>query len=256
MLEPKNTEIAEPKLRDLRDPTAKEVVAMAAAKETRSKRPARASMAVNMKDGTTAELCTPHSDQDGAIVLLEDTLGTASSDFSLHALSQLTTTCHLRGTQVGEQALNAQLAFIGAVAPQNELEAALALQMAATHDLSMHLIGKAKHADRLDHMREYGNLATKAARTFSTQMKALSDLRRGGEQVVRHIHVHEGGQAVVAETINMRAQNEQAIDQCHALGTAMLGSDPLGNGMPITSGEWAQTVPDARRQEPGRAEGE
>lgn len=212
-------------------------------------------MAVNMKDATTAELCAPHDDWDGAIDLLEDTLGTASSDFTLNALNQLSNSCHTSGPVLNQQALNAQIALVAAVAPENELEAALALQMAATHDLSMHLIAKAKHSDRLEHMREYGNLATKAARTFTTQMKALSDLRRGGEQVVRHIHVHEGGQAVVAETINLRAQDAQSIDQCHALGPAMLGSDPRGNGVPIPGSERAQAMQDARRQEPWRAEG-
>lgn len=240
----------------LREPTASEAVAITDARERRAKRTARASMVLHLKDQANVEVRTPHSDQDGAFTLLEDTFGTASPDFSLRALNLLTSTCHVQGTGVSQEALNAQLALVAAIAPVNELEAALALQMAATHDLSMHLIAKAKHADRLEHMREYGNLATKAARTFTTQMKALSDLRRGGEQVVRHIHVHEGGQAMVADTINLRAENAQSVDQCHALGTAMLGSDPLGNGMPITSGEWAQTVPDARRQEPGRAEGE
>lgn len=61
---------------------------------------------------------------------------------------------------MSEEALNAQLALVAAVAPENELEAALALQMAATHDLSMHLIAKAKNATRLDQMKEFGNLAT------------------------------------------------------------------------------------------------
>ena len=48
----------------------------------------------------------------------------------------------------------------------------------------------------------HGNLATKFARTFTAQMEALSKLRRGGEQVVRHIHVGSGAQAVIAETFN------------------------------------------------------
>lgn len=39
----------------------------------------------------------------------------------------------------------------------------------------------------------------KLARTFNLQLEALKRLRSGGEQKVRvkHVHVHEGGQAIV-----------------------------------------------------------
>ena len=43
------------------------------------------------------------------------------------------------------------------------------------------------------------NLATKLQRTFVAQIEALQKLRgKGGQKVtVEHVHVHEGGQAIV-----------------------------------------------------------
>jgi len=234
---------------NLRGPTDREARAIAHARERAVSRDARPSMKVHGQDAGAVQMGAPHTDQHGAFALIEDALGTSSSDFAGYALLQLTQTAHQSGRGVSEEALNAQLALVAAVEPENELEAALALQMAATHDLSMHLIAKAKNADRLDQMKEFGNLATKASRTFATQMKALSDFRRGGEQVVRHVHVHEGGQAVVAETVNVGARNAQSLDQCHALGPTLLGSHTGRDGVPIASSEGAETMPDARGQE-------
>lgn len=234
---------------NLRETTDREAKAIARARERSASRDVRPSMKVQGQEGQAVQMGSPHADQHGAFALIEDSLGTSSSDFAGYALLQLTQTAHQSGRGVSEEALNAQLALVAAVAPENELEAALALQMAATHDLSMHLIAKAKNATRLDQMKEFGNLATKASRTFATQMKALSDFRRGGEQVVRHVHVHEGGQAVVAETINVGAHNAKSLGQCHALGPALLGAHTGGNGVPIACREGAQAVPDARGQE-------
>lgn len=246
------TAAAEP----LREPTEKEARAIAAAQVRAASREARPSLQVRGQGAGAVQLGASHSDQHGAFDLLEDSLGTTSSDFAGYALLQLTQTSDQSGKGVSEQSLNAQIAIVAAVSPENELEAALAVQMAATHDLSMHLLAKAKNATRLDLVKEYGNLATKTTRTFAAQMKALSDLRRGGEQVVRHIHVHEGGQALVAETVHVGARNAQALDQCHALSPSLLGSHQAGDGMPIASGERAQALPHARGQEPRRTQGE
>ncbi len=45
----------------------------------------------------------------------------------------------------------------------------------------------------------YVNQATKMLRTFAAQMEALKRYRTGGQQkvIVEHVHVNEGGQAIV-----------------------------------------------------------
>jgi hypothetical protein len=236
------------------EPTKKVQAAIAAAKESRASRSVRAQYEEEPDDTGALHLKARHNDEDGHAVFVSETLGTTSDDFvgsTLLQLAQIT----VRGKKPSVEGLNASLALVGAVAPENELEAALASQMAATHELSMEMLRRARTADTRDAMRDYGNLATKLTRTFTTQMKALSDWRRGGEQVVRHVHVYEGGQAVVAETVNVRGrQNEIGAFNPHvqgALGAPVLGQDTAGNALPMPRDEGPDPLPTARRKDQG-----
>ena len=217
---------------------------MTAARQAHDSRPLRAEIEGKL-DGNAFHVGPAHSDGKGHSYQLCDTFGTTSNGFTSSAMLHLGQMVSKDGVP-NLDAYNASLALVGAIGPQNELEAALAVQMAATHDLSMEMTRRAKFASHLDHMREYGNLATKLSRTFAAQMKALSDHRRGGEQVVRHVHVYEGGQAVVAETVNVGGQRAAIANPPHALVPAMLGQDPQGNGVPITSDQGQEAVQDAR----------
>lgn len=234
-----------------RTPNKAEMAAMEAAEDRYKTRPVRAELARDdTGDAKVLKIGPKHRDENGGSYVLTDTFATRAEDFVSQAVMQLAQVTVLDG-DVHMQGINSTLAIIGAIAPENELEAAMAANMAATHDLSMALLAKAKSAGRVDHMREYANVATKLQRTFATQMKALSDWRRGGEQVVRHITVNEGGQAVVAGTINQGGQKPHEISafkphEQGACGPAMLGYDPQGNGVPV-SGDGERTMSDSRR---------
>jgi hypothetical protein len=95
--------------------------------------------------------------------------------------------------------MNGLLAMVDGMRPDNELEAALAVQITASHAFSMRMLCKAGEMERLDFMERYMNAATKLQRTIVAQIEALARLRRGGEQnvVVKHVHVHHRGQAIV-----------------------------------------------------------
>ena len=75
--------------------------------------------------------------------------------------------------------------------------------------------------------------------------------------------VNEGGQAVVADHFHNHAgggENAETTEQSHATGSAsksqaMLGHDPQEKGVPITSGERKEALPNARRDKSGRSEG-
>lgn len=107
----------------------------------------------------------------------------------------------------------------------------------------------------------YARLALKAQSNCRATLEALAKLHQPREQTVRHVHVNEGGQAVVADHFHNHrgsAENAKSNEQCHATGAAgsgpaMLGQDPQGNGVPIASGERAEAMPDARRHKSGRA---
>lgn len=98
--------------------------------------------------------------------------------------------------------VNAAVAMLNAIAPADEMEAMLAVQMIASHHLSMIACARSKRATEIPQYEANGNMANKFARTHAAQIEALARLRRKGEQVVRHVHVNEGGQAVIAGTVN------------------------------------------------------
>lgn len=159
-----------------------------------------------------------------------------------------------------EARYNAALSFIESMAPRDQAEALLLVQMYVTHDAAIRALSQLGSAEWVPHMQTFGNLATKLLRTSQGQMETLARMRRGGEQVVRHVHVdNRGGQAVIAENVHTGGKGNGKIDdQSHAtgaagIGPALLGADPFGNGVPIPSREGAEAVPYARRQESGCA---
>jgi len=105
----------------------------------------------------------------------------------------------------------------------------------------------------------YMRLALKAQSNCRATLDALAKLHQPREQTVKHVQVNEGGQAVVADQFHQHGgQNEKSGKQSHATGTTgkgseMLGQDAEGNGVPVSSREGAQSVPDARRDKPRRA---
>jgi len=86
------------------------------------------------------------------------------------------------------------------LAPQNELEGMLAAQMVAINNQALDCLRRANFKDQtLEAKKLYLTFADRFARTFTAQVEALAKLRRPAEQkvVVEHVHVYQGGQAVV-----------------------------------------------------------
>lgn len=155
---------------------------------------------------------------------------------------------------------NAALSFIESMEPQNQAEALLLVQMYVTHDAAIRALSQLGSSEWLPTAQMFGNLATKLLRTSQGQMETLARMRRGGEQVVRHVHVdNRGGQAVIAENVHTGGKGNRKNDkQTHATGTAgigptLLGADPFGKGVPISGGEGPEAVPNARGHESGCA---
>lgn len=161
-----------------------------------------------------------------------------------------------------EARYNAALSFIESMKPQDQAEALLLVQMYVTHDAAIRSLSMMGSAEWVPQAQTFGNLAAKLLRTSQAQMETLARMRRGGEQVVRHIHVdNRGGQAVIAENVHTGGQrNGKSDDQCHGTATGaagdgppLLGQDPDGNGVPMSGGEGAEAMPNARRHKPRRA---
>ena len=104
--------------------------------------------------------------------------------------------------------------------------------------------------DHMDASERYGRLALRAQTNCRTTLEALAKLHQPREQTVRHVHVNEGAQAVVADNFHNHTggkANAETDKQSHATGAAgkcpaMLGQDAEGNGVPISSREGAEAV--------------
>jgi hypothetical protein len=125
--------------------------------------------------------------------------------------------------------------------------------MYGAHELAMEMMAKAAQTDDLAKLQAYGNLATKFQRTFGTLFENLSKHRRGGEQVVRHVHVYPGGQAVVADTFNNHGGGHapKVDDQSQGTGpvgelTSLRSEETLGDELSRAS-DAERAVSDTRR---------
>lgn len=124
-------------------------------------------------------------------------LATDDSTFASYIAEQLGQMAIFNG-QVNANILNAHLATVRAIGPQDEVETMLACQMAAVHLVTMSTAASLTQGAKGLHDLKVGQL-NKLTRTFATQMEALKRYRSKGEQriTVEHVDVHDGGQAVV-----------------------------------------------------------
>jgi len=188
---------------------------------------------------------------------LLDTFGTNSLPFMLRARFDLENMC----TRAGEEgdpycvAINAGLAVVASIAPTNELEAALAVQMAGTHALACEMMGRTMRNENIDRMNTYLNAATKLQRTFTAQLEALARLRGKGQQTVRveHVTVESGAQAVVGDVHHHHPRDRRdAATSKPRRRRALPGQDPIGQALPL-AGDEERPVSHARRPQHRRA---
>ena len=219
-------------------------------------------------EGEPLKLGAPTADVAGWAVRVNDAVGGASVSFGQTQLKHMTRVA-LAHPEVAESATNSMLAAVEGVRPENEVEGMLAVQMATTHQAAMQALGKACQTSMPEVAETFGNLANKLMRTYTQQVEALAKLRRGGEQTVRveHVHVYEGGQAIVGNVTGPAARGYlESERQPHALtGSAALAvpaqpevlcADQDRNAVPVAGREGEGPLPDARRRQgKRRAEG-
>jgi hypothetical protein len=242
------------------EPFDKEKVRIAKARERWIER--TPPVQVSFRDEGGRSVRAPHNDDSGHLMRMCDTFGTRSAEFLAIQLTELGAAVRTRGQrEATEQQMNAGIAFVAAVAPENELEAALAVQMAGCHALTTDLIGRAAGAENLQHMQAFGNMAVKLQRTFTAQIEALARLRGKGQQTVRveHVTVHPGGQAIVGDVhhhpLGAPGGKPEMKEPPHATTAAAASAqgrsalpspDAQGLGVPITS-HAERPVPAPRR---------
>jgi hypothetical protein len=129
---------------------------------------------------------------------LNKALGKVLSDFVNASLLQIQAAARSPFGTISETAMNAALAMIEAAAPKDEIEGALAVQMACTHTAAMAILAKLDCASERQ-VAAIGSAVARLLRAYATQVEVLRRLRHGGHQYLRveHVHVNDGGQAVV-----------------------------------------------------------
>ena len=110
---------------------------------------------------------------------------------------------------------SASLSFLAGVEPKDELEGMLAAQLLASHNAAMECYRRAMISEQtFEGRKENLNQANKLSRTHATLLEALNRHRGKGQQkvTVEHVHVHEGGQAIVGnvEGGGMRVKSEES----------------------------------------------
>jgi hypothetical protein len=99
----------------------------------------------------------------------------------------------------------------------------------------------------------FGRMAMKAQAQCRATSETLAKLHQPREQTVRHVHVNDGGKAVIAEQFHQHTggqENAESNIQPHAQRSgckALLGTDTNWHGVPISSSQEPSTMPDARR---------
>ena len=103
----------------------------------------------------------------------------------------------------------------------------------------------------------FARLAMKAQSNCRATLEALAKLHQPREQTVRHVHVNDGGQAIVADHFHDHRggiENAVSSEQSHATGpagecSALPRPDASGIGVPVSGSVRPEKVSDARGDE-------
>src|SRR5262245_23401849 len=153
-------------------------------------------------------------------------------------------------------------AMIG-IAPRDELEGMIAAQLIACHNASMECYRRAMlNEQTFEGRREALNQASKLSRTYATLIESLNRHRGKGTQkvTVEHVHVHEGGQAIVGHVETPGGGlSSKAKDQPHAIAhtpvTPMPSADTTRDRVPVAC-DAERLMPNARGDVTRGAEGQ
>lgn len=183
---------------------SREVAEQASGETKRPKRPPMIGLKVVSSEGGVVQVQVDTKDMLKDAGSVEEQFcaqfGTDNSHFASLMAEQLASYSMLGDkAQVSANVANAHISIVRGIAPLDEVEAMLAVQMAGIHMLTFGAISTAYRSTNHDRKEQAIGQANKLARTFATQMEALKRYRSAGEQkvTVEHVHVHEGGQAVV-----------------------------------------------------------
>jgi hypothetical protein len=123
-----------------------------------------------------------------------------SAGFGLLETALRTITCDATDHEEFEKQGNKLMGMMAELQPQDGFEGMLICQMVVAHEQAMNCIRMASLNKSFAEMHfNLQNQGIKLMRLYAQQLEALDKYRRKGSQkmTVEHVHVHEGGQAIV-----------------------------------------------------------
>ncbi|MEM9224816.1 MAG: hypothetical protein AAGB11_20830, partial [Pseudomonadota bacterium] len=167
-------------------------------------------------------------------------------------------------TQERDRQYGAAVSALASIAPKNELESVAVAQITASHNAVMECFRRAMMADKsFERRREALNQANNLSCTWAALLDTLNKHRGKGQQkvTVEHVHVQDGGQALVRNVDEQGRDHNKVGEQPHAKDitdtsqSSMWRENPKREAVPFAfDGE--RSLQDARRNLPGGAEGQ
>lgn len=146
---------------------------------------------------------------------ITQTFGSETSKSAHMLLDQVANLSGLGDTSSTTTKINQLFALVKGIGPTGDVEAMLAAQMVATHTMAMDSAKRALLENQTFEGRQLNlNHSVKLMRAFTQQIETLNKNRGRGQQkmTVEHVHVNEGGQAVIGNVEKKRGgknKNEQ-----------------------------------------------
>ena len=110
--------------------------------------------------------------------------------------------------QINADQVNSALGLLGGLEPKNATEALLAVQMFGVHEAALRFLQLATmRGQSLENSDSNLGKATKLLKLFNEQLDAMAKLKgKSGQQkvTVEHVHVHNGGKAIVGNVNTMQ----------------------------------------------------
>jgi hypothetical protein len=159
--------------------------------------------------------------QDGLAPLLKMATGVRTNLAQSHLVNQaLNALWWPSGEPLQDDVILALIEVMAAIKPGDGLEGMLAAQMVATHETAMECLRRAALPKQTFEGRDQ-NLkhAAKLLGVYERQLAALDKHRGKGRQkvTVKHVHVNEGGQAIVGNVTRGTGTPETGGEQAAAL---------------------------------------
>ena len=144
---------------------------------------------VTVKKTKAGTSITPdHPDLGIGTALFMDALGTTDGEF-LEVLIFQVANLTRASDEISEAKLNHTLSLIHGIAPQDPVEAMLAVQMSAVHIATLNYARRTNVADTFMESEMAEKAFNRLSRTFIAQMDTLKKYRTGGEQKMTVEHV-------------------------------------------------------------------